>query len=530
MTTIDTLYARIKSANEAYRNGTPVLTDAVYDALEDELRALDPNHPHFQTVGALPLPGGGWPKVKHAIPMGSLNKAQIRADLDSWWPHEPVVVTHKLDGISCFDGATPVHLANGEVLPIQEIVEKGLRPQVLTWNPEEGVTTRQVTNTFDNGDRDNWVRLTLEDGSTIVVTEDHKFYVPGDGWVPARALMGQDLQTSQEWAYCSPDGNPSNVGDAVIHGATWVVGHLSQARTQGNTQEGRNWVRRLHVEQPVVVFACTGCPHTEEVALPTGLERARHLAKLVRKHEAEHGGYRCGSCMRVVAAQSRQRTTSDPTWRATRSAHPSWQSQAEPEVLQDWIERGRQSRKATSASKTPEERRRGVEKQWQSLSPEARAARAAKIGAWSKKNWEEMTPEARAARVRKMVTGLPRSAVSDEFRTAVQQAGLYDGFQSEVVVSGFLVDECNEARKLILEFHGDYYHCNPRKFTDPNWMNPTLKMTAGQKWKYDRRRMACFLNLGFRVLVVWESDWKTNPQQVLAQVRAFLGSTRTPQA
>jgi len=92
------------------------------------------------------------------------------------------------------------------------------------------------------------------------------------------------------------------------------------------------------------------------------------------------------------------------------------------------------------------------------------------------------------------------------------------------------VDECNEARKLILEFHGDYYHCNPRKFTDPNWMNPTLKMTAGQKWKYDRRRMACFLNLGFRVLVVWESDWKTNPQQVLAQVRAFLGSTRTPQA
>ena len=98
--TIQNLFDRIQAANAAYRNGTPLMTDAAYDALEDELRKLDPSHPHFATVGAAPLAGGGWPKVRHSIPMGSLNKAQEETDLKDWWPGRLTTITHKLDGIS----------------------------------------------------------------------------------------------------------------------------------------------------------------------------------------------------------------------------------------------------------------------------------------------------------------------------------------------------------------------------------------------------------------------------------------------
>ena len=198
MITAADLYKRIDEANQAYRNGSPIMSDAAYDALEDQLRALDPNHAHFQMVGAAPLPGGGWPKVRHSIPMGSLNKAQTPDDLKSWWPGKSVCITHKLDGISCFDGETPIHLANGETIPIRELVEQGLKPQVLTMTSNGEVTTQQVLHTFDNGERDNWVRLTFEDGTSVMVTEDHKFYVPGEGWVPACDLLGKDLQTTQE--------------------------------------------------------------------------------------------------------------------------------------------------------------------------------------------------------------------------------------------------------------------------------------------------------------------------------------------
>lgn len=97
---IQALYDRIQAANIAYRNSAPIMSDAAYDALEDQLRALDPNHPHFAAIGAAPLAGGGWPKVRHSIPMTSLNKAQTSDDLKSWWPGKPSIITHKLDGIS----------------------------------------------------------------------------------------------------------------------------------------------------------------------------------------------------------------------------------------------------------------------------------------------------------------------------------------------------------------------------------------------------------------------------------------------
>ena len=55
-----------------------------------------------------------------------------------------------------------------------------------------------MVNAFDNGERGGWLRLTLEDGTKIVVTEDHKFYVPKEGWIQAKDLLGKDLQGNQE--------------------------------------------------------------------------------------------------------------------------------------------------------------------------------------------------------------------------------------------------------------------------------------------------------------------------------------------
>lgn len=106
----DALVARLTDANKAYRAGNPIMSDAAYDALEDELRKLDPNHPYLAKVGA-PLTQTKWAKVAHSIPMGSLKKCLFdadaakaggdgHADLKAWWPGKPVCVTHKLDGIS----------------------------------------------------------------------------------------------------------------------------------------------------------------------------------------------------------------------------------------------------------------------------------------------------------------------------------------------------------------------------------------------------------------------------------------------
>lgn len=108
MATIDigALVKRLEAAKDAYYNGHPIMSDAQYDALEDELRRIDPQHPFLSKTGAaLPI-NGAWPEVKHTIPMTSLNKAQVLPDLETWFkgcgltPAVGVVWMDKLDGAS----------------------------------------------------------------------------------------------------------------------------------------------------------------------------------------------------------------------------------------------------------------------------------------------------------------------------------------------------------------------------------------------------------------------------------------------
>ncbi|KWV14202.1 NAD-dependent DNA ligase LigA [Xanthomonas translucens] len=75
------LRQRIEDANDRYYvHDDPTITDAEYDALMRELEALEAEHPQLaradsptRTVGA--RPDGGFPEVRHAIPMLSLANA-----------------------------------------------------------------------------------------------------------------------------------------------------------------------------------------------------------------------------------------------------------------------------------------------------------------------------------------------------------------------------------------------------------------------------------------------------------------------
>ena len=102
MQEIQELVEQLQQAKEAYTNDTPIMSDAEFDALEDQLRDLDPDHPYFTEIGAKPK--SGWRKVKHLAPMGSLRKVQTTEELGTWVASvcdgTGLVVSEKLDGIS----------------------------------------------------------------------------------------------------------------------------------------------------------------------------------------------------------------------------------------------------------------------------------------------------------------------------------------------------------------------------------------------------------------------------------------------
>jgi DNA ligase (NAD+) len=104
---IEDLAGRIVALRDAYYRGEPLVADADYDALEDELRALLAEHPDL-APDPNPLDSVGAPAVlhapvRHSRPMLSLEKAsspeQVAAFFERF-PGQPVIVMPKLDGLS----------------------------------------------------------------------------------------------------------------------------------------------------------------------------------------------------------------------------------------------------------------------------------------------------------------------------------------------------------------------------------------------------------------------------------------------
>ena len=84
----------------SYYNGEGEISDAEFDALWDELKALDPQNPVLQKVGA---DSGNFEKIHHVMPMGSQEKAANPEQFMAWaakHEYEEYLVEYKLDGAS----------------------------------------------------------------------------------------------------------------------------------------------------------------------------------------------------------------------------------------------------------------------------------------------------------------------------------------------------------------------------------------------------------------------------------------------
>lgn len=87
-------------ANDAYRVGTPIITDRVYDMLEDQFRSLDPNDLFLNKIDDRDF---GLEKPL-TIMMGSQRKALSLEELDSFIEKvrgQKLNISEKLDGMSC---------------------------------------------------------------------------------------------------------------------------------------------------------------------------------------------------------------------------------------------------------------------------------------------------------------------------------------------------------------------------------------------------------------------------------------------
>jgi len=201
------------------------------------------------------------------------------------------------------------------------------------------------------------------------------------------------------------------------------------------------------------------------------------------------------------------------------------------------------SMKKTMSAMSPEQRTKnskyasscadkhlGVQRQWDNIRSDPKKYKeiCERRKKRSKDNWERMTDETKKKIISGMVNahGKSRSKISEQLKQDLIKLNIYDGFVSEEVFHGFVPDEINHKIKIIIEFFGDLYHCNPKRYKNPDLYIKAIQRTVQEQWDRDRRRLACFYKHGYSVIIIWEYNYKKNPKKQLDRIKDEIDKKR----
>ena len=147
---INELVEKITLANEKYRIGESIMSDAQYDILIEELRALDPHNELLNKVGLEVQDETR--KSRLPIEMASMNKIKSMEDIDDWCrfkgisKSETVIITPKFDGLSlCVKEQTNEAWTRGN----GEFGQKSNEHYKLIGNHLDTNTHRDILRSFD---------------------------------------------------------------------------------------------------------------------------------------------------------------------------------------------------------------------------------------------------------------------------------------------------------------------------------------------------------------------------------------------
>jgi hypothetical protein len=88
-----------------------------------------------------------------------------------------------------------------------------------------------------------------------------------------------------------------------------------------------------------------------------------------------------------------------------------------------------------------------------------------------------------------------------------------DEKEFKILPTNYDADGYDPITKTIYEYHGDYWHGNPKVY-EPNFVNSSTKTTMGDLYlKICKKRDIC-ISFGYKWIEIWESDWNLLKQEI----------------
>ena len=143
------------------------------------------------------------------------------------------------------------------------------------------------------------------------------------------------------------------------------------------------------------------------------------------------------------------------------------------------------------------------------------------------KNWYRDNPEQRNIRSQKMkkswidgkiepnINSINESKLEKEFRTELKKK--LDGRKVKKLTlkigNKWFYPDVKIDKDILVEFYGNYWHANPKMFKPEDVVHHNL--TAKQIWEKDRERIEILKTNGFKVFIVWQSEYQRNKEKVI---------------
>jgi len=121
-----------------------------------------------------------------------------------------------------------------------------------------------------------------------------------------------------------------------------------------------------------------------------------------------------------------------------------------------------------------------------------------------------------------------RTKLNDDFENLLLEVISIEQIQREFPIKVdrfYLYDFYITSKKIIIEVHGDFWHCNPNKFISGqliNWPGKNEKVLVDDVWKKDEVKKQIAIDNGFEYYHFWEFDIRKNVELVKIQIKELL--------
>jgi hypothetical protein len=73
---------------------------------------------------------------------------------------------------------------------------------------------------------------------------------------------------------------------------------------------------------------------------------------------------------------------------------------------------------------------------------------------------------------------------------------------------------------ILIEVNGDYWHGNPEIYHDSDIIlkGSSKEIQVKEKWNLDQIKYQTAISQGYKILIIWEKDWKLSPQEQIQRI------------